>query len=173
VRVQGDAAARAPAIRNAIWSVDGNQPITRVTTMNDLVAASEADRHFVLMLFEAFALVGLVLAATGIYGVLAGSITERTREIGVRSALGASRRNILLLVMRQGMTFSIIGLLLGLAAAVVASSAITALLFGITRLDPLTYAAAAALLLLVSAAACLIPARRAVSVNPVVALRAE
>jgi putative ABC transport system permease protein len=173
VRVQGDAAARAPAIRNAIWSVDRNQPITRVTTMNDLVAASEADRHFVLMLFETFALVGLVLAATGIYGVFAGSVTERTREIGVRSALGASRRNILLLVMRQGMTFSIIGLLLGLTAAVVASSAITALLFGITRLDPLTYAAAAALLLLVSAAACLIPARRAVSVNPVVALRAE
>jgi putative ABC transport system permease protein len=173
VRVQGDAAALAPAIRNAIWSVDRNQPITRVTTMNDLVAASEADRHFVLMLFEAFALVGLVLAATGIYGVLAGSVTERTREIGVRSALGAPRRNILLLVMRQGMAFSLVGLLLGLTAAVAASSAITALLFGITRLDPSTYAAVAALLLLVSAAACLIPARRAVSINPVVALRAE
>jgi putative ABC transport system permease protein len=173
VRAQGDAAALAPAIRNAIWSVDRNQPITRVTTMNDLVAASEADRHFVLMLFEAFALVGLVLAATGIYGVLAGSVAERTREIGVRSALGASRRNILLLVVRQGMTFSIIGLLLGLTAAVAASSAITALLFGVTRLDPLTYAGVAALLLLVSAAACLIPARRAVSINPVVALRAE
>jgi len=173
VRVQGDAAALAPAIRSAIWSVDSNQPITRVATMNDLVAASEADRHFVLMLFEAFALVGLVLAATGIYGVLAGSVTERTREIGVRSALGASRRNILLLVMRQGMAFSLVGLLLGLSAAVAASSAITALLFGITRLDPLTYAAVAALLLLVSAAACLIPARRAVSINPVDALRAE
>jgi ABC-type antimicrobial peptide transport system permease subunit len=127
----------------------------------------------VLILFEAFALVGLLLAATGIYGVLACSVTERTREIGVRSALGASRRNILLLVMRQGMTFSIIGLLLGLTAAVAASSAITALLFGITRLDPLTYAGVAALLLLVSATACLTPARRAVSVNPVVALRAE
>jgi putative ABC transport system permease protein len=173
VRIHGDAAALAPAIRSAIWSVDRNQPITQVTTMDSLVAASEADRHFVLMLFEAFALVGLLLAATGIYGVLAGSVTERTREIGVRSALGSSRGNILLLVMRQGMTFSIIGLLLGLTAAVAASSAITALLFGITRLDPLTYAAVAALLLLVSAAACLIPARRAVSVNPVVALRAE
>jgi len=173
VRIRGDAAALAPAIRNAIWSVDRNQPITHVTTMDSLVTASEADRHFVLMLFEAFALVGLLLAATGIYGVLAGSVAERTREIGVRSALGASRRNILLLVMRQGMTFSIIGLLLGLTAAVAASSAITTLLFGITRLDPLTYAAVAVLLLLVSAAACLIPARRAVSVNPVVALRAE
>ena len=173
VRIHGDAAALAPAIRDAIWSVDRNQPITQVTTMDSLIAASESDRHFVLILFEAFALVGLLLAATGIYGVLACSVTERTREIGVRSALGASRRNILLLVMRQGMTFSIIGLLLGLTTAVAASSAITALLFGITRLDPLTYAGVAALLLLVSATACLIPARRAVSVNPVVALRAE
>ncbi len=173
VRIHGDAAALAPAIRDAIWSVDKNQPITQVTTMDSLIAASEADRHFVLILFEAFALVGLLLAATGIYGVLACSVTERTREIGVRSALGASRRNILLLVMRQGMTFSIIGLLLGLTAAVAASSAITALLFGISQLDPLTYAGVAALLLLVSATACLIPARRAVSVNPVVALRAE
>ena len=173
VRIHGDAAALAPAIRDAIWSIDRNQPITQVTTMDSLIAASESDRHFVLILFEAFALVGLLLAATGIYGVLACSVTERTREIGVRSALGASRRNILLLVMRQGMTFSIIGLLLGLTAAVAASSAITALLFGITRLDPLTYAGVAALLLLVSATACLIPARRAVSVNPVVALRAE
>ena len=173
VRIHGDAAALAPAIRDAIWSVDRNQPITQVTTMDSLIAASESDRHFVLILFEAFALVGLLLAATGIYGVLACSVTERTREIGVRSALGASRRNILLLVMRQGMTFSIIGLLLGLTTAVAASSAITALLFGITRLDPLTYAGVAALLLLVSATACLIPARRAVSVNPVIALRAE
>jgi putative ABC transport system permease protein len=173
VRIHGDAAALAPAIRDAIWSVNRNQPITQVTTMDSLIAASESDRHFVLILFEAFALVGLLLAATGIYGVLACSVTERTREIGVRSALGASRRNILLLVMRQGMTFSIIGLLLGLTAAVAASSAITALLFGITRLDPLTYAGVAALLLLVSATACLTPARRAVSVNPVVALRAE
>jgi putative ABC transport system permease protein len=173
VRIHGDAAALAPAIRDAIWSVNRNQPITQVTTMDSVIAASESDRHFVLILFEAFALVGLLLAATGIYGVLACSVTERTREIGVRSALGASRRNILLLVMRQGMTFSIIGLLLGLTAAVAASSAITALLFGITRLDPLTYAGVAALLLLVSATACLTPARRAVSVNPVVALRAE
>lgn len=173
VRTGGDAVGLAPAIRNAIWSVDKDQPIVREATMDDLVAASEADRHFVLMLFEAFALVGLVLAATGIYGVLAGSVSERTREIGVRSALGAPRRNILLLVIRQGITFAIVGLTVGLAAAVVASSAIAALLFGVSRFDPATYAGVAILLVVVSGAACLIPAYRAVSVNPVDALRVE
>jgi putative ABC transport system permease protein len=117
VRVQGDAAARAPAIRNAIWSVDRNQPITRVTTMNDLVAASEADRHFVLMLFEAFALVGLVLAATGIYGVLAGSVTERTREIGLLKAIGARPRQILMQFLIEALVLTFIGGSLGILAS--------------------------------------------------------
>jgi putative ABC transport system permease protein len=173
VRTRDDAAALAPAIREAIWSVDNDQAIVRVARMDDLVAASEVQRRFVLVLFEAFALVGLVLAATGIYGVLSGSVSERTREIGVRSALGASRGNILALVIRQGMTFTLFGVLLGLSGAAVVSRAIAALLFGVSSFDPVTYASVAALLICVSGIACFLPARRAVSVNPVEALRAE
>ena len=173
VRTRGPAAALAPAIRDAIWSVDKDQPIVRVATMDSLLAASESERRFVLMLFEAFALVGLVLAATGIYGVLSGNVTERTREIGVRAALGASRSSILALVIRQGMSLTVLGVLIGLSGAVAASRAIATLLFGVSRFDPLTYVAVTVLLLCVSGIACFVPARRAASVNPVDALRAE
>jgi putative ABC transport system permease protein len=173
VRTQGAAASMAASIRDAIWSVDKEQPVVRVATMEGLLAASESQRHFVLMLLEVFALIGLVLAATGIYGVLAGSVTERTREIGVRAALGATRGNLQRLVLRQGMALAVAGVVLGLAGAVAASRAIAALLFGISRFDPITYGSVAVLLLGVAAMACFLPARRAASVNPVDALRAE
>jgi len=173
VRTSNDPAAFAPTVREAIWSVDKDQPIVQVATMETLVAASEVQRHFVLILFEAFALAGLLLAAIGIYGVLAGSVNERTREIGVRAALGASRRSILTLIVRQGMTPVALGLVIGLTDAILASQAIAAFLFDTSRFDALTYAGVTALLLAVSAAACLIPARRAATISPVDALRAE
>jgi putative ABC transport system permease protein len=173
VRTRGDAAALAPAIRNAIWSVDKAQPIVRVATMDSLLAASAAERRFALILFQAFALAALVLAATGIYGVLSGSVTERTREIGVRLALGASRRHILALIVRQGMTLTGLGIVLGLFGAVAASQAIVTLLFGISRLDPITYLGVIAVLVGVSVIACWLPARRAMKVDPLVALRYE
>ncbi|HEY6308255.1 MAG TPA: ABC transporter permease [Candidatus Angelobacter sp.] len=173
VRTRGDATALAPAIRKAIWSVDKDQPIVRIATMDRLVAVSAAERHFALIIFEAFALVGLVLAATGIYGVLAGSVSERMRELAVRSALGASRGNILALVVRQGMTLAGLGVVIGLSGAVLASQAIAALLFGISRLDPITYLGVIALLMGVSVVACWIPAWRAARVDPAITLRAE
>jgi putative ABC transport system permease protein len=174
VRMRDDApAALAPAIRQAIWSVDKDQPITRVSTMEDLLAASAAERRFALILFEAFALAALVLAAAGIYGVLAAGVAERTREIGVRSALGASRANILGLVLGQGLRLTGLGVLLGLAAAVAASQLIGAMLFGVSRFDPLTYAAVSAMLVIVSVLACALPAWRALLVDPVTTLRAE
>ena len=173
VRARGDAAALAPAIRQAVWSVDKDQPVVRVATMDDLVAASAAERRFALILFEAFALAALVLAAAGIYGVLSGSVAERTREIGVRAALGASRRDILVLITGQGMTLTALGTAIGLLSAMGASQAVVTLLFGVSRLDPVTYVGVIALLLVVSTLACWVPAWRAARVDPAITLRAE
>jgi putative ABC transport system permease protein len=173
VRARGEVAALAPAIRGAIWSVDRDHPIVRVATMENVLAASAAERRFALVVFEAFALAALVLAATGLYGVLSGSVTERMREIGVRSALGASRPNILALVVRQGMTLTALGVAIGLSGAVVASRALVTLLFGVSRLDPITYLGVIALLLGVSGIACWVPAWRAARVDPSITLRAE
>jgi putative ABC transport system permease protein len=171
VRTRGDAVG--PAIKKAIWAVDKDQPITRVATMDGLLAASAAERRFALIVFEAFALVALVLAATGIYGVLSGSMTERMREIGVRSALGASRADIVALVVRQAMTLTGFGVVLGLAGAMVASRALITLLFGVSPLDPITYTGVIALLAGVAAMAAWVPAWRAARVDPTTALRME
>ena len=173
VRTRGDAAALAPAVRSAIWSVDKDQPIVRVATMDNLLAASEAQRRFALILFEAFALVALALAATGMYGVLAGSVTERMREIGIRAALGASRGDILALVVRQGFVLTAAGLAIGLMGALAASQALTTLLFGISQLDPITYLGVIVLLAAVAVIACGLPAWRASQVDPSITLRAE
>jgi putative ABC transport system permease protein len=173
VRAQTNAASVAPAIQEAIWSVDQDRPITRVATMDSLLAATAQERHFVLVLFEAFGLVALVLAAIGIYGILSGSVTERTRELGVRAALGATRAGLLALVLRQGMTMTSIGLALGLCGALAAGRALNSMLFGVTWLDRVTYLGATALLFVVSGVACFIPARRAASIDPMQALRSE
>ena len=173
VRARGDAATIAPAIRNAIWSVNKDQPVVRIAMMDELLAATAAERRFAMILFEVFALVALVLAATGIYSVLAGSVAERTREIGIRAALGASRRNILGLVVGQGMALTAIGIVIGLAGATVATGGLETLLFSVSRIDPITYAGVIAMLLMVSAIACWIPARRAAWVDPSITLRAE
>jgi putative ABC transport system permease protein len=173
VRAPGDVTALVPAVRNAIWSVDKDQPIVHVATMENLLAASESERRFAMIVFEAFALVALVLSATGIYGVLSGSVNERMREIGVRSALGASRGNILALVVRQGMMLTGLGIMIGLIGAAAATEAIVTLLFGVSRLDPITYLGVIALLVVVSAIASWVPAWRAARVDPSVTLRAE
>ncbi len=173
IRARGDATALAPSVRRAVWSIDKDQPIVRVATMDDLLDALAAERRFALTLFEAFALVALVLAAAGIYGLLAGSVAERTREIGVRSALGASRRNILALVLRQGFSLTGLGVAIGLAGAIAASQGIAAMLFGVSPLDPVTYVGVIALLAGVSLLACAVPAWRAARIDPATTLRAE
>ena len=172
-RTGADAATLGSAIRNAIWSVDKDLPIVRVATMESLLVQTEAQRRFALVLFEAFALVALVLAATGIYGVLSGSVTERMRELGIRSALGATRADILALVARQGMRLTALGIGIGLVGAAAATQAIAAMLFGISRLDLVTYLGVIALLGGVSLIACGLPAWRAAQVDPAITLRAE
>jgi putative ABC transport system permease protein len=173
VRARGDAPALTPALRRAIWSVDKNQPIVRVATMDQLLAISQANRRFALVLFEAFGVVALLLAAVGIFGVLSGGVTERLREIGVRSALGASSADILALVVRQGMTLTSVGIAIGLGGSVLASRALITLLFGVSRLDPITYAGVVVLLLVVALVASWAPAWRASRVDPAITLRSE
>ena len=173
VRSRVDPATLTPALRRAIWSVDKDQPIVRVATMDELVRRSVADRRFALVLFEAFGLVALFLAATGIYGVLSGSVTERTREIGLRSALGASRLDVVALVVRQALTFVSVGVAAGLTATAAASRVIVTLLFDVSPIDPVTYAGGTALLLTVSAIACCVPAWRAARIDPSTTLKAQ
>lgn len=173
VRAEGDASSLAPALRRAIWSVDKDQPIVRVATMDELLALSAAERRFVMILVTAFAVVALVLAATGIYGVLSGGVAERTREIGVRSALGASPRSILGLIVRQGVTLTLCGAVIGLIGAAAGTRAFATLLFGVSHLDLVTYLGMLLLMLAVSGTACWLPAWRASRVDPVITLRAE
>lgn len=173
VRTRGDAAAMAPAIRQAVWSVDKDQPIVRVATMETLLAQSAAQRRFALIVFEAFAIAALVLAAAGIYGVLSGSVAERVREIGVRQALGASRSEILALVLRQGAGLTALGVVFGVLGAALASRVLLALLFNTSPLDLVTYAGVVAVMGAVAALACALPAWRATRVDPVRTLQAE
>jgi len=173
VRTNGDAAALVPTVRNAIHSVDRNQPIVRVATMDDLVDRSIANRRFALILFEAFGMVALVLAAVGIYGVLSSSVTEKVREIGIRAALGASPESILTLVLGQGMRLTALGIAIGLAASLAATRAIVSMLFGVSRLDATTYLTVVVTLGAVAMVACGVPAWRAARLDPNRALRAE
>jgi predicted permease len=173
VRSDGDPAALAPAIRDAIRSVSPIPAIARVATMEEVVAASEAERRFALTVFAVFAAAALVLAALGLYGVIAGAVAERTREIGLRAALGATSAQILALVLRQGLTLAALGVALGLVGAAAATRGLESLLYGVTSLDPLTYGGVILVLAAVAGAACWLPAARAARVDPTVALRAE
>jgi putative ABC transport system permease protein len=173
VRTRSDPAQLASEIRNAVWSVDPDQPITKVRTMDKVLADTMIVPRFSTLLLAVFAGVALLLAAAGIYGVISYSVTRRTREIGVRMALGAQRRDVLRLMVGQGMKPALIGLLVGLASAYGLTRFMTALLFNVTPTDPLTFGAVAMLLLLVALAACYVPARRAAKVDPMVALRHE
>jgi putative ABC transport system permease protein len=173
VRTQGDAVALTPTLRQAIRSVDKDQPIVRVATMENLLAATAAERRFALVLFEAFGLVALALAAIGIYGVLAGTVTERTHEIGIRLALGAHKMDVVQLVLRQALRFAIVGAALGLLAGLMVSHLMAGLLYAVRPTDPPTFVGVAFILMSVALLASFVPARRALRVDPIVALKYE
>lgn len=171
--VRGAVASEAllPAIRGAIHRVDPGVPISRVATMSALVKASTAQRRFALTVFQAFAVVALLLAGAGLYGVIAASVSERTREIGIRSALGASAKGILALVLRQGMGLTLAGVGLGLTGALALTRLLTSLLYGVSATDPVTFMLVGVLLVGIALLACWLPARRALRVDPLEALR--
>jgi putative ABC transport system permease protein len=173
IRAAGNTASLTPAIRKAIWSVDKDQPIVQVAMMDDLLAASEAERRFALILFETFGLVALALAGAGIYGVVSYTVTERTREIGVRLALGAERRNVLSLILRHGLKLTLSGIGLGSLMAWAATRLLINLLYGVSATDPLIFGGVALVLIVVALLACYWPARRATRIDPLVALRHE
>lgn len=173
IKTAGDPAALTASIREAIWAVDRDQPIVRVGTLTSVVAATARERRFALLLFEVFGISALLLTTIGIYGVVAGGVNDRIREIGVRTALGASRHQILRMILSQGMVLSMAGVALGLAIAAVASRGLTSLLYGVSPLDPTSYIAVITVLLTSAIAASWLPAWRASRVDPSVTLRAE
>jgi putative ABC transport system permease protein len=173
VRTSGNPGAYAESVKNAVWSLDPDLAISQELTMDSVVADANAQPRFEMLLLGLFAMVALGLAAVGIYGVMSYSVLRRTHEIGIRISLGASRADILLLVVRQGMTLALAGSAVGIAGALLLSRLMGKLLYGVQPTDPGTYIGVAMLLMIVALAATYIPARRAMSVDPIVALRHE
>jgi putative ABC transport system permease protein len=172
-RTQADPAATAQTLKQEIWKVDSQLPVTKLEPMSEVAATSFAARRFNMTLLSLFAGLALVLAAIGIYGVMSNAVTQRTHEIGIRLALGARAIDVLKLVISNGMTLVIIGVVVGLGGAFALTRLMTALLFGVTPMDGLTVATVSAVLIGVAFLACYIPARRATKVDPLVALRYE
>jgi len=172
-RTTPGAAGVAAAMRAAINSVDPTQPVEGITTLDQIVSESIADRRFYAAATAAFSIVALLLAVAGLYGVVSRGVTERVRELGIRIVLGAARRDLVGLVVRQGLSPVAIGLGLGTVAAFWTSRLLRGFLFDVTTVDPVTYVAVPALVVLVAAVACYIPARRATDLDPIAALREE
>jgi putative ABC transport system permease protein len=173
VKTKGDPLAMANSIRNEVWKIDGDLPVSQIKTMNQLVSESVSTPRTYTMLLGLFGAVAMLLATVGIYGVMSYTVSQRTREIGVRMAMGARRIDVLTMVVKQGMKLSVIGIAIGSIASLAFSWVMSSLLFEVSTTDPLTFVAIAALLTTVALVACYIPAYRATKVDPLAALRSE
>jgi putative ABC transport system permease protein len=173
VKTTGDPAALAGAVRDAVHSLRPDQPVANVSTMNDVVAKSLSQARFSVTLLGIFAVFALILSSVGIYGVMAYVVALRTRELGIRLAMGAQKSDLLGLVMRHGGILAAAGIVVGVGAGIGLMRLLRSMLFGVSSTDPVTFASVAILLMLVALAACYLPARRAMRVDPMVALRHE
>jgi putative ABC transport system permease protein len=173
VRTAGDPLALAPAVRRAIWDVDPNQPVSSLRAMSEVLDSELDNRDLQLTLIGSFALLALVLAAVGLYGVLSYTVSQNTSEIGLRMALGAEQRTVIASVVRAALGTAALGIVIGLIAALILAESIASLLYGVSPNDPATVIAVAGVLLVVTAVAAFVPARRAASIDPVTALRAD
>jgi putative ABC transport system permease protein len=172
-RTKGPAMSVTQDVRKAIWSVDKDQPVWSVVSLEDIVARTQGQSRFLAMLLAVFAAVALVLAGVGIYGVTSYGVAQRTHEIGIRLALGASGDRVLREIVARGARLTLIAVAIGLAGAIAMGRLASAVLFGVTPVDPAALVGAAVILGIVSIVACYIPARRASRVDPVVALGEE
>jgi putative ABC transport system permease protein len=173
VRTAGPPAAFAQVLRETVHAVDPNQPVEEVQTLDDLRSEALAAPRLTATLLGVFAALALLVTLAGIGGVIATSVTARTREFGVRMALGASRESVLAMVLRQGLSLVAAGLVVGIGGALAAGRVLSSYLYQTAPRDPLIFAAVAAVFIIAGALACLIPARRATTVDPLIALRAE
>jgi putative ABC transport system permease protein len=172
-RAQSEPGSLAQAVKQQIWRADSQLPVSKVKTMSDVAALSFAARRFNMLLLAIFAGLALLLAAVGIYGVMSYSVTQRTQEIGIRMALGARATDVLKLIIRNGLTLTLMGVVIGLAGAFALTRLLTTLLFGVKPTDTATFMAVSVVLIFVALLACYLPARRATKVDPLVALRYE
>jgi putative ABC transport system permease protein len=171
VRTTGEPMLVASPVRKQIMQVDADLPVTSIRTLDEVVADSFGRRRLTLWLFGAFASTALVLAAIGIYGLLAYSVEQRRQEMGIRQALGARQRDILALILGQGLRLALAGVFIGIAGALALTRLLSNLLFHVSPTDPATFGAVAILFVGVAAMASYLPARRALDVDPLVAMR--
>lgn len=173
MRAEGDPRLVLPVVRQRLAAIDPDLPIVRPQTMNAVVEASAGSLRLSSTLSAVFALLAAALATVGIYSLVSYSVAQRTREIGIRVALGANAASVLRMIIGEGMTLALVGLALGLAGTWALTASLKTLLYEVSPADPLVLAATSGAVLLVTAAACFIPARRMMRVDPTVALRAE